>query len=200
MFDFIEIGCIIYLKGEKMDNKKLFEKLENFVKENFGDKFELEILTEKHNMFDDKAQIYLVSHFGKIKKSIFFSSFLQLKQQIDEFGLEKVLCTIKDYLSDEYQVFCIDPLLLSALKISLDNNFVSTTIVQKNLKIGYPRASRIIDQMEDFGFVEGNCPRKLTLTKEEFEKRFGNVSLPAKDKLICGTPFLLTQEKYDKIL
>ena len=38
--------------------------------------------------------------------------------------------------------------------------------------ISYPRAARIVDQMEEVGFIEGESPRKLVITKEEFDKRF----------------------------
>ncbi|MBP3664588.1 MAG: DNA translocase FtsK, partial [Tyzzerella sp.] len=47
----------------------------------------------------------------------------------------------------------VDDLLPQALKICIDNGVASTTMVQRKLSIGYPRAARIIDQMEERGYI-----------------------------------------------
>lgn len=46
-------------------------------------------------------------------------------------------------------------------------------MLQRNFKIGFNRAARIMDQLEDFGVVgpeEGTKPRRILLTIEEFER------------------------------
>lgn len=72
----------------------------------------------------------------------------------------------------------LDPILPNALKMAIEQNSISTTFVQRNFSIGYPRAARIIDQMEERGYISqanGAQPRKILITKEEFEKLFGNI-------------------------
>ena len=71
----------------------------------------------------------------------------------------------------------MDPLLPQALKICIDNGVASTTMVQRKLSIGYPRAARIIDQMEERGYIssaEGAKQRSVYITIEEFYQIFGD--------------------------
>ncbi len=64
-----------------------------------------------------------------------------------------------------------DEMLPAAIEIAVTNQAVSTTMLQKKLKLGYARASRIVDQMEERGIVgpsEGAKPRKVLMSKQEF--------------------------------
>lgn len=59
-----------------------------------------------------------------------------------------------------------DPLLDDAVKILLDAQKASTSLLQRRLKIGYSRAARIIDILEDKGVVgpnEGSKPREILI-------------------------------------
>ncbi len=72
----------------------------------------------------------------------------------------------------------VDPLLPNALKICIDNGVASTTMVQRKLSIGYPRAARIIDQMEERGYIsaaEGSKQRSVYISIEEFYAIFGDI-------------------------
>lgn len=72
----------------------------------------------------------------------------------------------------------VDPLLPQALKICIDNGVASTTMVQRKLSIGYPRAARIIDQMEERGYIasaEGSKQRSVYISIEEFYTIFGDI-------------------------
>lgn len=72
----------------------------------------------------------------------------------------------------------VDPLLPQALKICIDNGVASTTMVQRKLSIGYPRAARIVDQMEERGYIssaEGSKQRSVYITIEEFYSIFGDI-------------------------
>ncbi len=72
----------------------------------------------------------------------------------------------------------VDPLLPQALKICIDNGVASTTMVQRKLSIGYPRAARIVDQMEERGYIasaEGSKQRAVYITIEEFYSIFGDI-------------------------
>lgn len=72
----------------------------------------------------------------------------------------------------------VDPLLPQALKICIDNGVASTTMVQRKLSIGYPRAARIIDQMEERHYIssaEGSKQRAVYISIEEFYAIFGDI-------------------------
>lgn len=71
-----------------------------------------------------------------------------------------------------------DELLPHALKICIDNGVASTTMVQRKLSIGYPRAARLIDQMEERGYIssaDGAKQRSVYITIEEFYSIFGDI-------------------------
>lgn len=59
-----------------------------------------------------------------------------------------------------------DDLYEDALQIVLDNDAASTSLLQRRLKIGYGRAARLLDLMEENGIVgppRGSKPREVTL-------------------------------------
>ncbi len=68
----------------------------------------------------------------------------------------------------------LDPLLLQAARIATSRKTLSATLLQRKLKIGFARAARIMDQLEELGVVgpqEGSKPRQVLLTYEEFQAR-----------------------------
>jgi len=72
----------------------------------------------------------------------------------------------------------VDPLLPQALKICIDNGVASTTMVQRKLSIGYPRAARIVDQMEERGYIasaDGSKQRAVYISIEEYYSIFGDI-------------------------
>lgn len=63
-----------------------------------------------------------------------------------------------------------DELLPQAINIVLETRQASTSLLQRKLKIGYARAARLMDQMEERGIIsknEGNKPRQILLTKDQ---------------------------------
>lgn len=63
----------------------------------------------------------------------------------------------------------IDPLLIEAIDAVLETNQASTSFIQRRFKIGYARAGRIIDQMEERGIIssyQGSKPREVLMSKE----------------------------------
>lgn len=63
-----------------------------------------------------------------------------------------------------------DPMLKEAIKVVVELGQASTSLLQRKLKLGYARAARIIDQMEERGIVggyEGAKPRQVLITKEQ---------------------------------
>ncbi|MBQ8181726.1 MAG: DNA translocase FtsK [Ruminococcus sp.] len=61
-----------------------------------------------------------------------------------------------------------------AIEIAVNTGQVSTTMLQKKLKLGYARASRIVDELEEMGVIgpsEGSKPRKVYMSKMQFDER-----------------------------
>jgi len=64
-----------------------------------------------------------------------------------------------------------DPMLRSALELAVESGKISTSLIQRRLQLGYGRAAKLIDRMEQMGYVsqpDGQKPRKVLLTKQEF--------------------------------
>ena len=64
-----------------------------------------------------------------------------------------------------------DELLPKAIDIIMELGQASTSMIQRKLSVGYARAGRIMDQMEERGIVgpsEGSKPRQILLTKEQY--------------------------------
>lgn len=67
-----------------------------------------------------------------------------------------------------------DPMLEEAIKVVVENGQASTSLLQRKLKLGYARAARIVDEMEERGVVgpyEGSKPRKVLITMDELNER-----------------------------
>lgn len=64
-----------------------------------------------------------------------------------------------------------DEMLEAAIEIAVDAKTVSTSLLQRKLKLGYARAARIVDEMEERGIVgpfEGSKPRQVLLSREQW--------------------------------
>ena len=64
-----------------------------------------------------------------------------------------------------------DELLSAAVDVILETGQASVSMLQRRLKLGYARAARIVDEMEEKGIVgpfEGSKPRQLLITKDQW--------------------------------
>ena len=64
-----------------------------------------------------------------------------------------------------------DELLPKAIEIAVDTGKISASYIQRRLKVGFSRAARIVDQMEERGWIgppDGSKPREVLITKEEY--------------------------------
>lgn len=64
-----------------------------------------------------------------------------------------------------------DPLLMEAIEVVVETGQASTSFIQRRFKVGYARAGRIIDQMEERGIIsgyQGSKPREVLMTKERW--------------------------------
>ena len=70
-----------------------------------------------------------------------------------------------------------DELLPAAVEVVLETGQASVSMLQRRLKLGYARAARIVDEMEEKGIVgpfQGSKPRSILITKEEWAARNGD--------------------------
>lgn len=70
----------------------------------------------------------------------------------------------------------VDEYFKTALKLVMQNGGASVSYLQRRLSIGYSRAARIVDQMEDKGYIAGATGakvRKVLITPEQFREEFG---------------------------
>ena len=66
-----------------------------------------------------------------------------------------------------------DPFLMDAIETVVETGQASTSFIQRKFKVGYARAGRIIDQMEERGVIsgyQGSKPREVLMTLERLNE------------------------------
>ncbi len=74
-----------------------------------------------------------------------------------------------DFLSDDS-----DDKLEEAIKVIVENQTASTSFLQRKLSLGYARAARIMDELEQMGVIgeaNGSKPREILMSKEQWLER-----------------------------
>lgn len=64
-----------------------------------------------------------------------------------------------------------DPMLMDALELAVESGKISTSLIQRKLSLGYGRAAKLIDRMQQLGYVGapiGQKPRDVLITPERF--------------------------------
>ena len=72
-----------------------------------------------------------------------------------------------------------DEMLPAAVEVILETGQASVSMLQRRLKLGYARAARIVDEMEEKGIVgpfQGSKPRAILVTKEQWASMQGGTS------------------------
>ena len=75
-----------------------------------------------------------------------------------------------------------DPFLMDAIQTVVETGQASTSFIQRRFKVGYARAGRIIDQMEERGVIsgyQGSKPREVLMTLE----RLNELKMATSDKI-----------------
>lgn len=70
-----------------------------------------------------------------------------------------------------------DELFHQAALLFIETGSASVSLLQRRLRIGYTRAARLMDLLEEKGVVggyEGSKPREVLMTKGQFEQKFGS--------------------------
>ncbi len=76
-------------------------------------------------------------------------------------------------VEDDEEYDDADPLLNEAIEAVIETGQASTSFIQRRFKLGYARAGRIIDQMEQRGIIsgyQGSKPREVLMSKERWNK------------------------------
>lgn len=66
----------------------------------------------------------------------------------------------------------VDEMLPAAIDLVLEAGQASVSMLQRRLQCGYARAARLVDEMEELGFVgpyQGSSPRQILITRAEWE-------------------------------
>ncbi len=64
-----------------------------------------------------------------------------------------------------------DPMLRPAISLAVESGKISTSLIQRRLQLGYGRAAKLIDTMEDMGIVgpaQGQKPREVLISKHDY--------------------------------
>jgi len=80
-----------------------------------------------------------------------------------------------------------DEMLTQAVDVIMETGQASVSMLQRRLKLGYARAARIVDEMEERGIVgpfSGSKPRELLITKEQWEAmKNGGTNPPVEEEI-----------------
>lgn len=88
-------------------------------------------------------------------------------------SIEKANTSDKEKDIEATQEDDTDPFLTEAIETVIETKQASTSFIQRRFKVGYARAGRIIDQMEERGIIsgyQGSKPREVLMTKERWEE------------------------------
>ncbi|MBW3661421.1 MAG: DNA translocase FtsK, partial [Gemmatimonadetes bacterium] len=99
-----------------------------------------------------------------------------LRQAAEELGAEEVAPPV-DIIAEasELEVAALDErdeLFVTAARVVVDYDQGSTSLLQRRLRVGYSRAARILDQLEQAGVVgppDGTKPREVMIGEDELE-------------------------------
>ena len=88
-------------------------------------------------------------------------------------SIEKANSTDKEIEEGSLDDDETDPLLAEAIEVVIETGQASTSFIQRKFKVGYARAGRIIDQMEERGVIsgyQGSKPREVLMNKERWQE------------------------------
>ena len=64
-----------------------------------------------------------------------------------------------------------DPMLKPAIQLAVESGKISTSLIQRRLQLGYGRAAKLIDTMQEMGIVgppQGSKPREVLISKQDY--------------------------------
>ncbi|MBR6812037.1 MAG: DNA translocase FtsK [Oscillospiraceae bacterium] len=121
--------------------------------------------------FITSEEVEAVAEFVKSGETVEYSDEVmrQVEANAKKSGTEKVsVSSASDDMDEDDEA---DELLPDAVEVILECGQASVSMLQRRLKLGYSRAARLVDQMEQRGYVgpfEGSKPRAMLVTKEQW--------------------------------
>lgn len=112
--------------------------------------------------FVSDAEVEAVTQYVKDNYEATYDN--DIIEEIDRQAIKK-----NDSSGDDAEDDC-DSMLQPAIECVVEAGSASTSFLQRRLKLGYARAARIVDQMEQRGIVgpsEGSKPRKVLITRQQ---------------------------------
>ena len=137
------------------------------------------LITDGELAYDCGIKYNYIGNFGELHEidsddSVFKERLLRIEGHRRELGSRmRRLFSDKDDEEDDDDEEEADELRYKALKVCVEKGMASPTLIQRAFPIGYIRACKLIDWMEEQGYVSpslGARPRKVLITIEEFNK------------------------------
>lgn len=132
-------------------------------------------LTRIQGCFIDSPEVQAVTDFVKKNNESYFdqsiADFINTVEEdsVESSGGDDAGADAETKIDDKY---------IQALKFCVESNQASVSMLQRRFPIGYVKACKIIDWMENMNYItqsEGSKPRKVLLTMDEFKRIFGDV-------------------------
>ena len=79
-----------------------------------------------------------------------------------------------NYTDSGFEIGSDEDYIERAIEVAVNLGQISTSMLQRKLKLGYARAARIMDELEEKGVVgpsEGAKPRKVLMSKLQYDER-----------------------------
>ena len=98
----------------------------------------------------------------------FIESVEMFAEQVGKKGGFSSLSIDSEVATDTY-----DDLFVTAVEVVLESGQASVSYLQRRLKLGFSRAARLVDQMEERGIVgpsEGSKPRQLRINRQQWQE------------------------------
>ncbi len=98
-------------------------------------------------------------------------------EEVEKIIMKKLEDTAMQNTDEEKTVEAVeDPLMKEVLKKIIESKSASASQIQRKFSVGYNRAARLIDLMEDKGYIgplDGGKPREVYITREKFIEIYG---------------------------
>jgi len=119
----------------------------------------------------DESEVEAVANYVKENFSTEYDQSVmdEIERKAAQSGNAKATASDPEPSADEMDG---DEMLPAAVDVILETGQASVSMLQRRLKLGYARAARIVDEMEEKGIVgpfQGSKPRTILVTKEQWE-------------------------------
>ena len=122
--------------------------------------------------FVTDAEVESVANY--VKKHYVADYDQQVLEEIEKKAVQTGKKAVASELEPSAEEVDGDELLPAAVDVILETGQASVSMLQRRLKLGYARAARIVDEMEEKGIVgpfQGSKPRAILITKDQWEAK-----------------------------